>query len=346
MRSGSKNNTALCLFLMLTMLVWAFSLLPGTARAEEPVELLETAEEQLPAEKLSDVIVELIEESDASPYVAGGGFSVNMRTDAAELSEDLVVEELDLDTNAASASESDVDLEDAVSFAASEGAGEIFDMGFYAVVDGDLDLWLYVALPDSADPAAYQINASGRSFAFGERDSLGRYVFPVLAGIRPHQIATKLEISLLRGETLLRKFSVSPLAYLRQLLIGTVPTAPSRKAVYTGSVSGVGDYRAKLVLSSDDTAVKIFFRADDASGLSFTCDGHTVSAPVMETAGVWSVLLSGVHVNELPADFVVTGSRGDQTVTLRFSPFCYAAVHWNENDKPFIVLCRALAAAF
>lgn len=350
MKAGSKINTALCLFLLLAVLTGVSSLLPGTARAEELVELLEPTGELLLTEEAFEDAVELIDASDVLleelSDVPADHLSGRAETDAAELIEDIADEAQPADAGAGLSSEGGDGMEQAVFFAAPEGADEHFDIGFYAVVDGDLDLWLYVALPDSADPAVYRIDASGRSFAFAGKDASGRYVFPVLTGVRPHEIANKVDVSLLRGETPLWKFSVSPIAYLWQLVIGTASSAPSRRAVYVGAVSGVSDYRAKLVQSSGDTAVKIYFRADDVSGLSFSCDGHTVSAPVAENAGIWSVLISGVHVNELPADFVVTGSRADQTVTLRFSPFSYAAMHWGETDRPFIVLCRALASAF
>ena len=139
-------------------------------------------------------------------------------------------------------------------------------------------------------------------------------------------------------------YSFTVFDYLKALPSYTEAPLPTNQAACTGEIGGVGDFHAKLAGESDPV-VRLYFRAESTDGLTFACDGHTIGAPEKEDEGLWFVTVGDLTPADLPADLLITAEKEAQQAQIRFSPFSWAARHWEETDEPLIALCRALSAA-
>ena len=231
----------------------------------------------------------------------------------------------------------------AISFAAAELDADVY---FCARLNeiGNLDFFLL--LPDNVGEAEYRIVAEdGQGSGAAYWNAAGESIIPVFVNVRPEQIRYNMYLTLRHGGT---ERSTSVWEYLKQMprYCGGTEAAmqmPRNVARCSGSISGVTAWHAGIDTEYDDTAIRLYFRAEDTRGLHISCDGHAVSEPVRENADLWSVRVTGISVAELPADFIISAEKAGETVLLSFSPFCYAAAHWGEGT-PFILLCKALAA--
>lgn len=212
------------------------------------------------------------------------------------------------------------------------------------VTAGDTLAVSFLAEPAAgSDPAKYRILSlfDGQTLEASPAD--GAYAMPDAAFVGLSQLTEPVTITVSCGEDE-ALYSFTVFDYLKSLPSCAVAPLPTNQAAYTGEIDGVGDFHAKLV-TEGEPAVRLYFRAESTDGLTFACDGHTVSAPEKEDEGLWFVTVGDLTPADLPADLLITAAREAQQAQIRFSPFCWAAGHWEETDDPLIALCRALAAA-
>ena len=236
---------------------------------------------------------------------------------------------------------------------AAEGVRTVFaaqeldtDIWFGAVLNGAGNLDFYLLLPENAPQGAYMILADdGQGGTAARENAAGERTVPVFTNVRPDQLLYDMSFTLSHaGE----ERSISVWTYLSLVpdwypgLDVSMPMAVNT-AQYSGAITGVEDWHARLDFDGGDTSLLLCFRAEDAAGLQFACDGHRVTGPTLENDGLWTVRINGISVAELPADLVILAARDGEAVRLQFSPFYYAAVHWNEGT-PFVLLCKALTA--
>ena len=212
------------------------------------------------------------------------------------------------------------------------------------VTAGDALAVSFLAEPAAgSDPAKYRISSQFDGQTVEASPADGTYVIPDAALVGLSQLTVPVTVTVACGgdEAL---YSSTVFDYLKALPAYTEAPLPTNQAAYTGEIEGVGDFHAKLV-TEGDPAVRLYFRTESTDGLTFVCDGHTVSAPEKEDEGLWFVTVGELTPADLPADLLITAARETQQAQIRFSPFCWAAGHWEETDDPLIALCRALAAA-
>lgn len=122
------------------------------------------------------------------------------------------------------------------------------------------------------------------------------------------------------------------------------PVRPSRDAVYTGSITGFGNLAARFQIGLD-TALRFYFScAKSPDALTFSAEGYTFSEPAVQAPSFWYVDLTGIKAVELANDFVVNVSLDSQKLSALYSPYCYAAQHWNSSDAKLAELCRMMVA--
>lgn len=194
-----------------------------------------------------------------------------------------------------------------------------------------------------SDPAKYRITAEFDGQTLDAIPADGVHLIPDAAFVGLSQLTAPITVTVSCGEDE-SLYSFTVFDYLKALPSYTEAPLPTNQAACTGEIDGVGDFHAKLV-TEGDPAVRLYFRAESADGLSFSCDGHTIGAPEKEEEGLWFVTVGDLTPADLPADLLITAAKEAQQAQIRFSPFCWAARHWEETDDPLIALCRALSAA-
>ena len=216
------------------------------------------------------------------------------------------------------------------------------------ITAGDaLHVALLLTLPDALPPARCRLTAAfdGKTTVDRELSGADRggaaYVFPGAAEAGLAQMEELISVTLFFDGKKIASREFSVFDYLKTLPAYAEAPLPAKEAGYAGEIDGVGDFHARL----DGASAVLYFRAESADGLTFVCDGHTLSAPEREDAGLWSVTAGDLTPADLPADLLITAATETQQAQIRFSPFCWAAGHWEETDDPLIALCRALAAA-
>lgn len=230
--------------------------------------------------------------------------------------------------------------------AAFDAAAET-GVSIYGRLNAEGNLDFCIKLPENAGEAAYTVIADdGQGGTESFVNKAGETDITVFSNVMPHQLSASMKVSVLyQGKTL----QCSICDYLRQVPqqyadLDMSKLVPGNKAQYSGELVGVYNYCAKLDLSNDDTAILIYFRAENVEDLRFSCSGHNVTSPEQTGFFMWGVRLTGISVKDLAEEFSIVAEKGGRKVELRYSPFCDAAAHWDE-DTPFVLLCRALTAA-
>ena len=102
---------------------------------------------------------------------------------------------------------------------------------------------------------------------------------------------------------------------------------------------------ANLIFGSE-TSIKLYFEYDgDLSGLTINCNnGKIVTNPIVDTDGRYSVKVTGIRSFELYKDYTITFQVGDETRTVTYSPYTYAASKWDSADADLARLVKALVA--
>lgn len=194
-----------------------------------------------------------------------------------------------------------------------------------------------------SDPAKYRITAEfdGQTLDAIPADDV--HYIPDAALVSLSQLTAPITVTVSCGEDE-ALYSFTVFDYLKALPSYTEAPLPTNQAACTGEIGGVGDFHAKLA-GEGDPVVRLYFRAESTDGLTFACDGHTIGAPEKEDEGLWFVTVGDLTPADLPADLLITAEKEAQQAQIRFSPFSWAARHWEETDEPLIALCRALSAA-
>lgn len=122
------------------------------------------------------------------------------------------------------------------------------------------------------------------------------------------------------------------------------PSRPARETVYTDEIDDMGNLAARFQIGLE-TALRFYFSyPQNPSALVFTAGGHSFSAPGAQAASFWYVDLPGIKASELANDFAVDVSGNGQKMSILYSPYCYAAQHWNSNEAKLSELCRMMVA--
>ena len=356
---------------MLTALL--FALVPGfacTAEAEEWVEGFDVIEESYPADEeqllyeADSVIIDEESFRDADAPQDTQLFEEELITESAEILETVLEETVEnieenaspADKNAAAegaqtgAKSGDADtqehlaadIENAV-LAAVQTESKI---AFFGRMNADGNLDFCITLPEDAGETPYTIiTDDGQGGMETFENGPGETEITVFSNVMPCQFAYNMTVTVFHEGN---EIQYSIWDYLRQVPqqyagLDMSQLVPANKALCSGGIEGVYDYCAKMDFSDGDTGILLYFRAEDAADLRFTCSGHGVTAPECIDYRLWAVRVTGISVKELPTDITIIGEKDGQKVELRYSPFCDAAMHW-EEDTPYILLCRALTA--
>ena len=122
------------------------------------------------------------------------------------------------------------------------------------------------------------------------------------------------------------------------------PSRPLRDTVYTGSITNLGNLAARFQ-TGVETALRFYFSyPQKPAALTFSADGYTFSEAEAQASSFWYVDLTGIKATELANDFVVNAALNNQKISIIYSPFYYAAQHWNSSDAKLAELCRMLVA--
>ena len=113
--------------------------------------------------------------------------------------------------------------------------------------------------------------------------------------------------------------------------------------------SGLSKLSASLILGSE-VSIKVYFKySGNVSDLTFTAYRQdndsltkTVTAPVPEDSGRYSVKITGIKSYELGKYFTLSISDGSSTFCLNYSPYVYIQSNWNNSDAELADLCHAL----
>lgn len=232
-------------------------------------------------------------------------------------------------------------ISDSMAFDAQELTQGVY---LYAEVNDTGDLNFSLLLPEGTAAGDYTVTPDDAEDEDPIVNAAGETTLAVFNNVRPHELDKGF--SLKHGQEEPQHFALRD--YLAKVPesceeLDMDALTPANRAQYSGGITGVEDWHAGLRLEEDDSVILLCFRAKSAEGLVFDCDGHNVSDPKQEADGLWFVRVQDIRAGDLPADLVITVTKGEETATLQYSPFCYAAAHWDE-DTPFVLLCRAMAA--
>ena len=130
-------------------------------------------------------------------------------------------------------------------------------------------------------------------------------------------------------------------------------TQPSGYAasVNVNTLGGISRLSASLILGSE-VSIKVYFKyAGDINTLTFSAarqdDSNktkTVTGPVSEGGGVYSVKITGIKSYELWRYFTLTVTNGSGTFSFNYSPYLYAQMNWDSSDAELAKLVQALVA--
>ena len=115
-------------------------------------------------------------------------------------------------------------------------------------------------------------------------------------------------------------------------------TKPASVMSKSGSIDGISDYSASLILGSE-TSVKFYFSGDITDCTVKVND--TVVTPKLN-GNKYEVTCSGIKSFNLGKTVTLTITKGDNTVTLNYSPYSYANRNW--DNASIGKLCQALTA--
>ncbi|MBQ7147021.1 MAG: Ig-like domain-containing protein [Lachnospiraceae bacterium] len=120
---------------------------------------------------------------------------------------------------------------------------------------------------------------------------------------------------------------------------------PTNAMAAAGSVEGLSLQSVALIFGSE-MSIKLYFRySGNISELSFSADKEkTVTDPVLEKDGRYYVKLKGISSFELYKDYTITIAKGEESSTLTYSPYTYAARNWAASDQLTSDICQALVA--
>ncbi|MCR5010119.1 MAG: hypothetical protein K6A91_04180, partial [Clostridia bacterium] len=123
-------------------------------------------------------------------------------------------------------------------------------------------------------------------------------------------------------------------------------TKPTNKASKSGSITGMADRMTATLIFGSETSIKIYFEYEhDLGGLTINCNnGKIVTNPIVDTDGRYSVKVEGIRSFELYKDYTITFQVGDETRTVTYSPYTYAASKWDSADADLARLVKALVA--
>ena len=122
-------------------------------------------------------------------------------------------------------------------------------------------------------------------------------------------------------------------------------TKPSNKASKSGSITGMDDKMTAALIFGSETSIKVYFGySGDLSALKISCSGgKEVTAPVADS-GRYSVKALCIRSYELYKDYTITFKAGDETRTVTYSAYAYAANKWDSSDEDLARLVKALVA--
>lgn len=120
---------------------------------------------------------------------------------------------------------------------------------------------------------------------------------------------------------------------------------PTNTVAASGTITGLTKKSASLILGTE-TSIKFYFRYDGEIGnLSFSVNnGKIITDPAPGSDGRYHVIVKGIASYELHKDFIITIENGDETSTLTYSPYTYAAKYWEAADELTKNICHALVA--
>lgn len=118
---------------------------------------------------------------------------------------------------------------------------------------------------------------------------------------------------------------------------------PSNVVATSGAITGISKKTVSLILGTE-TSLKFLFNYENEIGnLSISVNhGKDITGPLRGGDGRYYAIVKGISSFELYKDLAITINADNESSTLVYAPYTYAAKYWDSEDELTKNLCRAL----